>query len=162
MYAKYGAHLANSQSILNIKHHVGIYTCLSFFFHQITCFLLSIRWSKSERWGLQLRIAGTLGAPSTDLWAIRNLAKPPCKANLLGLASSLVTDTSGISPILGSFIYHHVQLLDSLEAYSIVTEYPAPELDFMAHFHKIIKIKLTRENALVTVAFSLANHNGEP
>ena len=31
----------------------------------------------------------------------------------------------------------------------------------MAHFHDINHIKLTPENALVTVAFSLANHNGE-
>ena len=31
----------------------------------------------------------------------------------------------------------------------------------MPRFHEINQIKLTRENALVTAAFSLANHNGE-
>ena len=56
------------------------------------------------------------------------------------------------------------QWLQALEAYLILTEYPAPEPDFMALFYlfyEVIKTKLTPENVVVIVAFSLANHNGE-
>ena len=43
----------------------------------------------------------------------------------------------------------------------MVTEYSAPEPDFMARFHKIDKTELTPEIVLETVAFSPASHNGE-